>query len=369
MQREAFKKTVLLLAPVVALVLVEGAFRFRAYRQNLDTLGAAFSVTPEESDEGRVRFRDIIRPHPNDRIIYDLRPNLDTEYKGAPLRTNSFGFRGPEQPLVAEDGAITIVGLGASDMFGHGVGNDDLYTERLERLLRERYPARPWRVINTAVPSYNVVMEVETLKLKGLQFEPDFVLLNVASNHLDLPNYIRVHEDPLQLDHSFFLGFLYEMRNSRLEMEKRYGELAVVEKGELGWNRASDPSKIPERFRGLVGWEPFHVAMDELTELSKQHGFEVLTFSHLRLGINGRLIKQAANRGLHAICFMDDVVAHLDANYPGKGFSAERFTNSDLVVSQANSHPSATLHSLLAEWLLREMEARGVIERLLQTDP
>jgi hypothetical protein len=359
------KRAALLAAPLVALLLLEAAFRYRAYRLNRDTLSAAFDVVDEEPSDGRVRFRDIIRPHPNQRIVYDLRPRLDVDYKDAPLRTNRFGFRGEECEVAAPPGTITVLGLGASDMFGHGVGNDDLCTLHLERLLNERHPARRWRVINTAVPSYNVVMEVETLKVKGLEFEPDFVLLHVASNHLDLPNYIRVYEDPLELDRSFLLGFVREMQSSRLETEKRFGELAVVSKSDLGWSRASDPSKIPERFRGLVGWEPCCAALDELAELGRRRGFEVLVFSHLDVGITKRLIKQAAQRGLHALTFIDDVLEHLDGAVPGEGFSKERFVGSDLVASRSNSHPSPLLHELLAAWILREMESRGIVERLL----
>jgi hypothetical protein len=359
------KRGTLLLAPLLSLLLLEAGFRYRAYRLNQDTLSAAFSVVDAEPSDGRVRFRDIIQPHPNPRIVYDLRPGLDVEYKGAPLRTNRFGFRGADCELAAAPGEITILGLGASDMFGHGVGNDDLCTLHLERLLAERHPERRWRVINTAVPSYNVVMEVETLKVKGLEFEPDFVLLQVASNHLDLPNYVRVYEDPLELDRSFLLGYLRELRSVRLETERRFGELAVVSKADLGWSRASDPSKIPERFRGLVGWEPCHAALDELAELGRRHGFEVLVFSHLDVGITKRLIRQASERGLHALTFIDDVVAHLDGRVPGEGFTKARFTGSDLVASASNSHPSPLLHEMLAGWILREMESRGIVERLL----
>ena len=363
-----FKAAALVAAPLVALALIEGGFRYRAYRLNQDTLGAAFSVIEETSSDGRVRFRDIIRPHPSERIVYDLRPNLETEYKGAPLATNKWGLRDGERELEAPAGTITIVGLGASDMFGHGVGNADLYTLHLERLLNERHPARGWRVINMAVPSYNAVMEVATLAHKGLEFRPDFVLLHIASNHLDLPNYIRVHEDPLRLDQSFFLGFLREMRSSRLETEKRFGELAAVTKSELGWSRATDPSKIPPSFRGLVGWEPFYGALDDLADLGRRHGFEVLVFAHLDVGVTPRMIKQAASRGFHALTFIDDVVAHLDSHYGEGGFTEERYTRSDLAASASNSHPSPLLHQLLAQWILREMEARGIVERLLAAD-
>ena len=239
-------------------------------------------------------------------------------------------------------------------MFGHGVADDDLHTRHLERLLNERHGARRWRVVNTAVPSYNVVQKVETLKTKGLDYEPDFVLLQMASNNLDLPNYVRVQEDPLELGRSFLFGFLRE-----------HYELAVVDKSELGWNRRTPPEKIPESFRGLVGWEPFYAAMDELAALAAERDFEVFGFAYLEHPPNKRLIKQTAGRGLHAMLFIDDVVSELEAELGGEGYGDDRYTRSSLVVSAANSHPSPRLHRLTAEWILREMEARGVIERLL----
>jgi hypothetical protein len=353
--KEALKKAVLLASPLLGLLLAEAAFRYRAHRLNRDTLTDAFSVVPrDDPGAGRVRFRDIIQPSASDRIVYELRPGLDTTYKGAVLRTNARGLRSPEVPLEAPPGTLTILGLGASNMFGRGVGDDDLYTLHLERLLRERYPQRGWRVVNTAVPSYNVVQKVETLKRVGLAHGPDFVLLHVASNNLDLPGYIRVQEDPLVLGKSFLLGFLQE----------RY-ELAVVDKSELGWNRRTPTEKIPDPFRDLVGWEPFYAAMDELAELGAEHGFEVLTFAYLALPPNRRLIQQAAERGFHATLFLDDVVACLEEQLGGEGYSAARYLASDLVVGPGNSHPSPRLHRLTAEWVLRELEQRGVIERLL----
>lgn len=355
MKKDSLKQAVLLASPILGLLVAELWFRYRAWVVNKDTLADAFTVVAEEDpEEGRVRFRDIIRPSSNDRIIYELRPDLDTTYKGAVLRTNSLGLRNPEVPKRPPAGTLTVLGLGASNMFGHGVGNDDLYTLHLERLLNERHPQREWRVVNTAVPSYNVVQKVETLKEKGLAFEPDFVLLQVASNNLDLPNYVRVQEDPLELGRSFLWGFLQD-----------HYELAVVDKSELGWNRRTPPEKIPEQFRGLVGWEPFYVAMDELAALSVARDFEVLTFDYHGIPPTKRMINQAVERGLHGTLFIDDVVAELEAELGGEGYSDERYMGSSLVVSESNSHPSPKLHHLTAEWILREMEERGVIGRLL----
>lgn len=363
-----FKLAVLVLAPLTGVLLLEIGLRWRAHALNQETLAAAFSSVPEESPNGRVRFRDIIRPHPDDRIIFELQPHLDVLYKGARLRTNSHGFRGEETPVKAPPGTITIFGLGGSHMFGHGVADQDVYTLHLESLLRQRYPARNWRVINSGVPTYGVVTKVEVLKQKGLAFEPDLVLVDVDRNNLDLPSYVRVQEDPFELDHSFVLDFWRELAGRRRETAKRYGELAYVDnQAKMDWTGRvkSDPDKVPPQFRGLLGWEPFHAAMDEFAQLAREREFEVLTFAYLDLDINGRLIEEANARGFHGLSFMDRIEQHLGCGPGGAEFSVERYIASDLVVSRANLHPSVLLHRLTAEWLLQELEARGVIERLL----
>ena len=83
--------------------------------------------------------------------------------------------------------------------------------------LARHYPERTWRCINTSAPSYNVVTKVETLKEKGLRFEPDLVVLEIALNNLDLPNYIRVEEDPYDLSRSFLLDYFDEQRGIERE--------------------------------------------------------------------------------------------------------------------------------------------------------
>ena len=54
-------------------------------------------------------------------------------------------------------------------------------------LLNAAYPQKTWEIINTGVPGYNTVMEVATMRAKGLALEPDIVILNVVTNDLNLP--------------------------------------------------------------------------------------------------------------------------------------------------------------------------------------
>jgi hypothetical protein len=363
--RRRLRVAVLVLSLPLSLLAIEGVFRWRAWQLNHETLEEAFVVQPEVSPTGRVRFYDIIRPHPNDRIIFELRPDLDVEFSGAHLTTNSLGFRGPEL-LPDGPGTVTIVGLGASIMFGHGVADGQDFFTKLGRWLEIRHPDRRWRLVNTAVPSYNAVTKVEVLKEKGLAFEPDLVVLGIASNNLDLPNYVRVAEDPLDPGRSFLLDWFREQRAIEAETERRRAVLASVDKNTLSWDGevANDPGKIPPQYRDLVGWEPFRRALDELARLSAERGFEVVVVANLEVDLAVQMLAEARQRGFHVVSAMQDLQAWI-RDHDGAEFTLERYCRSPLVVNEENLHPSPMQHMLIAQRLGTELERLGVIDRLL----
>lgn len=361
---------VLALVPVVWLAGGEAFLRYRAHVLNQETLEAAFSVPREEALGGRVRFIDIIRPDPNPKIIYELRPELDTTYKGRRLTTNVHGFRGRAHPAGVQPETVKIVGIGASIMFGHGVDDGQEYLALLEAGLERAFPEKTWRVVNTAVPSYNVVMKVETLKQKGLAWGPDLVILNVASNNLELPNYIRVADDPRRTDKSFLLDLFGERLRRRREGADLVAGLARVDKERLSWHQSAvtDPQKIPPEYRDLVGWEPFERALDELRDLARPHDFGVIVFSNLDVDITSRMLREARERGFHSVCLMDDIAAWFEHRLPGEELTIERYTESELVVGPGDAHPSALQHRMIALRLQRELRESGMLARLLDTD-
>ena len=368
--RRRFRLLVLGLSALLSLAAVEAVFRYRAWKLNEETLEGAFSRLAETSPRGRVRFIDVIRPSANDRIIYELLPDLKTEYAGQPLTTNSLGFRMPEFPLEAQPGTITIVGLGGSIMFGYGVSDGEDFFSVMAGLLAERYPERTWRCINTSAPSYNVVTKVETLKEKGLRFEPDMVVLEIASNNLDLPNYIRVEEDPYDLGRSFILDYLDELRGIERETAERFDVLAILDKPRLSWAPlvATDPAKIPSRYRDLVGWEPFQRALDELQRLSVERGFEVVVVTHLEHDLVIPMLEAASARGFHVVSTHEEAVQWI-ARVHHEPFTLERYCDSELVVSFENQHPSALQHKLIGRRLVYELWEQGLIPRLLAKVP
>ena len=80
----------------------------------------------------------------------------------------------------------------------------------------------------------------------------DLVILGVANNNLDLPNYVRIDEDPLDLGRSFLLDFFRERRTIEEETTSRDAVLAAVNKEKLSWHAqvASEvvsPGSRPQR--------------------------------------------------------------------------------------------------------------------------
>jgi hypothetical protein len=92
---------------------------------------------------------------------------------------NAHGFRGPLYDASKGKKIACMVGLGDPLMFGWGVSDEEYYLALLSKYLNQSLPlVSNWEIINTAVPGYNTVMEVETLKVKALHYSPDLVIID-----------------------------------------------------------------------------------------------------------------------------------------------------------------------------------------------
>lgn len=69
-----------------------------------------------------------------------------------------------------------IVVVGDSFTWGYGVNDEEIYTERLEKLLRDT------EVINLGVTAYGLRQEINYLKRVGLKFDPDIIFVEFFQN-------------------------------------------------------------------------------------------------------------------------------------------------------------------------------------------
>ncbi len=340
----------LALSLAFAALLAEGGLRLLAHFQNQGLLSTALSSPVPIPADGRVTLGHMIRLSPNPRIIYEFKPDLDVTFIGAPVTINAAGFRGSFHSEAKPPGTRRIVGVGDSFMFGHGVGDDEVYMQVLEGLLNRFATDSRFETVNTAVPGYNTVMEVETLETRGLAYEPDVVLIHFVGNDLELPNFIRVEQPVLALDRSFLIDLLRGAFTSpTLRGGLRRHGLERSPQVEGARRFASDPEDVPEQYRSMVGWQSYDEAMAKLAALGEQHGFRpvLVTFSVAFSRRHTRILNTARRLGIES----------LDVGEAYRGYMAEHglddYRTSPLALSDENMHPSALGHRIAARVIYR----------------
>jgi hypothetical protein len=361
-----------LLALLVSFVLMilggEIFCRWQIHQANAHNLEAVLAgrTRPVEGTSQELTpasFGDVIRMGTDPKVVYELHPNLQgVKFKGHELRTNHLGFRSASQ-IPKEVNTITILGLGDSIQFGHGVGQDDCYLEQLRFLLLAAYPRHDWRVINTAVPGYNTVMEVATLEAKGLPLEPDLILLGVCGNDERLPVYVNLAQDPYDLGHSFLW--------QKLRGQQPDSEPGLVHTNTQRAEGQGSTFDLPGRYDQLQGWKPLVGALERLKEISAGNQIPVFAMASITYSDHGHEANHASQ--ILAACedlgfSVLDMQPYLDQALlaeTGKPFREGVYKHSSLVVSRFNLHPSVSQHKLIAQKCFEHLEESGALKRLM----
>ncbi len=159
-------------------------------------------------------------------------PNWTAKTRGQSLTINSRGLRDREYALAKPAGVKRLLVLGDSFAWGYGVGDDDIFTEVLER--RFESERRPWQVVNTGVSGWGTDQQYLFLKSEGFDYQPDVVLL--AFYLLNDPKEVRLSDvyglsKPVFLDTKLTLGNvpvpLPSQRKSGIESPVENLELVV----------------------------------------------------------------------------------------------------------------------------------------------
>ncbi len=106
------------------------------------------------------------------------------EYRG--FFTNSSGFRDYEFREAKPAGIVRIIILGDSVSVGETISDvKDIFPRKIEGLLNQDLIKRKYEVFNMAVVGYDTLKEVETLRVKGLRYKPDIVIIVFCINDFD----------------------------------------------------------------------------------------------------------------------------------------------------------------------------------------
>lgn len=123
-----------------------------------------------------------------ERPIYQKSANPYLRYELVPgavsgnIRVNADGFRGPDYPIAKPEGVARIIMLGDSETFSFMLRERDTLAAQLEDELNWGNPKPRYEVLNFGVEGYNTFQELEQLKVKGLKYKPDLIILNYVLN-------------------------------------------------------------------------------------------------------------------------------------------------------------------------------------------
>jgi len=102
------------------------------------------------------------------------------------IQIKSLGLRDREIETATTTGVFRILVLGDSYAEGKQVSLEEIFPKQLESVLRGRFPARRWEVVNGGVSGYGTEDEIKFFEVYGRSFDPDLVLLAFCvGNDLD----------------------------------------------------------------------------------------------------------------------------------------------------------------------------------------
>ena len=150
------KRVIFSLLPLLLIILLAETF---------------FRVVPVHKDSGRTLPGFVV---PDKDLIWRLRPR-----SSGPLATNELGFRDTHFNRAADK---KILLLGDSVSWGDGMEDvRQVYPYLLEQRLNQE-GKETYEVINSAVPGYSTFQQLRYLQLKGMDLNPDMIILQFCLN-------------------------------------------------------------------------------------------------------------------------------------------------------------------------------------------
>jgi lysophospholipase L1-like esterase len=131
-------------------------------------------------------------------LPFVLKPNSESvSLLGHTITINSHGLRDAEYPYRKPEGTFRILVLGDSIPFAYGQDAKDGYAKVLERRLnavKDKKYAKI-EVINAAHSGFNILDEYNYLRLYGLKYSPDALVVGVTNNDFTPESLNLVIED------------------------------------------------------------------------------------------------------------------------------------------------------------------------------
>lgn len=249
-----------------------------------------------------------------------------------PLSINARGMRGPDVDLIKPPSTSRLLVLGDSFAWGYGVGDDEVFTRRLEARLISG--GENWQVLNGSVSGWGTDQELLFLEREGIRFSPDVVVLAFFIGND--PENVR---DSIQynLHKPIFTDLDLELENQPVPLPGSDAPRMTI---------AADPLDLTLRL------------IERMDATCSRHGSRlvVMKFGMFLQPEGRKYLKWDRNlrAALHAhprIFYFD-----LDAAFTTAGLSLQ-----DLIGGNANGHWNALGHDRTADLLHTFLEEHGLL--------
>ena len=148
-------------------------------------VGAAEIIMRLTWKMGRLPDRPLYQRSANPYLRWELKPGSSH----ACVVVNANGYRGPVRSVKKPADTFRILMLGDSETLSLCTPEQDTLASQLESLLNQKSSGLKYEVLNFGVEGYNTFSELELLKVKGLRYGPDLIILNYCLNDPDPAEY------------------------------------------------------------------------------------------------------------------------------------------------------------------------------------
>jgi lysophospholipase L1-like esterase len=276
---------------------------------------------------------DLKQPMANPRLPFHHFPDKEGDYYGVHIKTNSMGFRYREITFAKPEGTKRILLLGDSFTLGWGVPFEETYSSLLEKYLNQK--EKRTEVVNLGVGNYNSIMELELFKLKGLELNPDLVILMYYINDAEPTPIVTTSFKYSLVKHSYLVAFLFD----------RYIKLKPLLNKSYGWNEYY--SNLYKE--GLPGLSANREAIKELIRVCKGRDVQLLIVNIPELRVLKEYPFPSATEFVRGIAREGNVV-FFDL-LP----SLAREEPSTLWVSTEDPHANSKANAIIAEALFKKL--------------
>jgi lysophospholipase L1-like esterase len=270
-----------------------------------------------------------------------MTPNTRGIFKGVLYRTNGDGFRGREYTKKRPAGMFRTVLIGDSFTMGSGVAENETYAMRLESLLDKEYKARDHEVLNLGIGGFNLHDSVVRLRKIGLKYDPNLIIYGWTANDIEGPSYRRTKDDWSEVPPPVFR--LWRMLRDRwTTVREAFYPVPGSYMHELNENYFDNPD----------AWSDFLTDLGRFARVSRTRGVCGVVFLHTIL--NELSWRHPFSRHYAAVAAAAEerelFVVPSFPDYRGR-------RESELWVHPSDPHPNARGHRILADALLRGLQA------------